>query len=392
MCFLTLARLMNPRLSRAVFLVNVLAVFAWPVQLRCAPVAANSVQNTREALQKLVGHPPDPCEIGIDDDVVKYSREAFRQTVQFVSDALNETSLGSAAQRASAALMKVEAMSAEANTKWPAENRFHFQVLDVAPVLVVKMSLGTIETFYIFAIHEKDSFEPFRKWHEAGTDELAYGDKEPMRSWMDVFPLQRGPSGRARFLAHASFTGCAGSLGVEYEAHEWDAEYGIYNEILKQEGAFGMDEAADGRHPTAKDPFAPIGKLKVNGPTVQLPYCTWSPIDFWDNPSLCALDTYDFSRDSVRFISRAWNRPELVPIARALEYAAKREYPATLSYCASPSVAHRMVREVPDISAAENPKVSRISTGKLKVEFVGSCRFELVERRGRWLISAYRQE
>ncbi len=384
---------MNPSLSRSVFCVKVLIALAFPMQLWCATAALDSMQKTREALQKLVGRPPDPCggEVGIDGDVVKYSRQAFLQTVQVVSDALNETSQGSPARRASAALTRVEQMSAETNAKWPAENRFHFEVLDLAPILVVKMGLGSIETFYTFAIHEKDSFEPFRIWHQEGSDELAYEDKEPMWSRIELFPLPTGPSGDARFLAHADFSGCAGSSGVEYEAHERDAGSGIENEILKQNGAFGMDEAANGGHPTAKDPFAPIGKLKVDGPIVQLPYCIWSPIDFGDNPSLCALDTYDFSRDSVRFISRAWNRPELVPIARALEHAAEREYPATLAYCASPSVAHKLVREVPGIDNTENPKVTRKGNSRLRVEF-DSIDFDLEKLGNRWVIAAYHEK
>ena len=85
-------------------------------------------------------------------------------------------------------------------------------------------------------------------------------------------------------------------------------------------GSFGLDDKVPG--------FPQIGKLQTDGPLIIPPYCWFSSIDTWDNPSLCAVDTYDLSRDSVRFRSRTYNRPDLVPIAKAIEYAQQRGYRA----------------------------------------------------------------
>jgi hypothetical protein len=71
---------------------------------------------------------------------------------------------------------------------------------------------------------------------------------------------------------------------------------------------------------------------------ITIPYCWFSAIDTWDNPSMCAADIYDLSHDDVRFVSRAVNRPDLLPIAKALEYVSKHDYPAVLAYCASPEM------------------------------------------------------
>jgi len=36
--------------------------------------------------------------------------------------------------------------------------------------------------------------------------------------------------------------------------------------------------------------FAQIGEFRAEGSSINLPYCWFSPIDTWDNPSLCAID------------------------------------------------------------------------------------------------------
>src|ERR1017187_3212938 len=80
--------------------------------------------------------------------------------------------------------------------------------------------------------------------------------------------------------------------------------------IIKQAGALGLDDKVPG--------FAQIGEFRTVGSSITLPYCWFSPIDTWDNPSLCAVDSYDLSGDRVRFRSHTYNRPDLVPVAKAL--------------------------------------------------------------------------
>jgi len=273
---------------------------------------------------------------------------------------------------------------------WPDEARFHFQLLDLPPILVLKMTFRTHAGLVVFGVPKSNSGEPDRLWREIDSGSGS-ADHESPRSWLDLYPLRRGPSGNARFLARFGYTGCAGSSGVLYEAREWNAQYGYFDTVLKQEGAFGMDEAADGHGPSPKDPFAPIGMLRTEGPLITLPYCWFSAVDTWDNPSLCAVDTYDISGNDMRFRSRAYNRPDLVPIAKAVEYAEQRDYPAVLGYCASADIARRIVRVVPPFVFAGDLEVKRVGVGTERVEMGDStvyC-FEVQKRNGRWLVVAF---
>ncbi len=122
---------------------------------------------------------------------------------------------------------------------------------------------------------------------------------------------------------------------------------------------------------------------------------TWfSRIDTWDNPSLCAIDTYDLSGDAIRFQRRTYNRPDLLPIAKAIEYAQDRDYPALLGYCTSADVARALVREFLPNFFAEDVKVTHTGKGKERVElgFDHAYRFDVEEQAGRWRIVAFRAE
>ncbi len=159
------------------------------------------------------------------------------------------------------------------------------------------------------------------------------------RSRLSLYPLHRGPSQHARFLVKFGSGGCAGSFEVSYDAREWNAERNEnVEQILKQGGSFGLDDVPG---------FAQVGELRTKGSPITLPYCRFSAVDTWDNPSLCAVDTYDLSGGDVRFLSRTYNRPDLVPIAKAIEYAQKRDFPAVLGYCAFSDVARALVRDIP---------------------------------------------
>lgn len=145
------------------------------------------------------------------------------------------------------------------------------------------------------------------------------------------------------------------------------------------------------QHP--KPPFAPIGVFQTKGPLIVLPFCWFSAIDTWDNPSMCAADTYDLSGDIVRFRSRAYNRPDLLPIAKAIEFAEKHDYPATQAYCSSGDVARRMIRDLPTAVSAGDLQVIRMGSGKERVLFGGpSLRFDVEKRNGRWLVAAFSTE
>ena len=331
---------------------------------------------------------PDPCGPPYGDEknwhTADVEERLFAQAAQSITTSLNASPFGSesALDRAAATLTKMEQMSAEINAAWPTENRFHFQILDVRPALVVKMSIRTHETFFAFGVPE-DSAKSNVPWQEIGSSDESREFVVPP-SQLDLYPLHRGSSGNARFLAKAIYSGCAGSYGVAYDAREWNPDGGgSLEQIIRQEGSFGLDDEVPD--------FPVIGKLKTEGPLITLPYCWFSAVDTWDNPSLCAVDTYDVSGDEVKFRSRAYNRPDLVPIAKAVEYAEKHDYHAVLGYCALPEIARRMVRELSPGSGAEELHVTHIGSGKERVRFGDSptYRFEVQKRGDRWVVVGF---
>lgn len=208
-----------------------------------------------------------------------------------------------------------------------------------------------------------------------------------LSSYLDLYPLHRGPSGNARFLAKFVRGVCAGGFGVSYDARQWNPMgTGNLEQIIKQAGSWGLDDKVSG--------FERIGELLTGGSLITLPYCWFSPIDTWDNPSLCAVDTYDISGDSVRFRARAYNRPDLLPVAKAIEYAQQRDYPAVLAYCDSSEVARRLVRDIPPDFFAGDIRVTHAGTGKEHVELGDEATygFDVERRAGRWRVVAFSAE
>jgi hypothetical protein len=268
---------------------------------------------------------PDPCGTpDLTNAADSTESSIFTDIESRVTQALNDPPQNGTASRmaADAVLKSLESQSAEINAGWPEENRLHYKLLDLPPILILKLTFRTHARFVVFAIPPGPPKKPNRLWQQVGSDDVSYEHESP-RSWLDIYSLQRGPSGNARFLASLGYSGCAGSFGVVYDVREWNPTdgTGYVEQIIKQEGAFGLDQAPQGHRPTEKDPFPAVGILRTTGHLLTLPYCWFSAIDTWDNPSLCAVDTYDLSGDVVKFRSRAFNRPDLVPVAKAIEFA-----------------------------------------------------------------------
>lgn len=335
---------------------------------------------------------PDPCGPPYGDEKDWHANnvelQLFSRAADAVMQALNASpaTSDSPEQRATVALKTLEQMSAKINAAWPSENRFHFSILDLPPALVVKMSIRVHEGFFVFGMPEEVSGKPSHSWQIAGSNGESSNFTVPP-SEFNLYALHRGPSGNARFLAKAIYSGCAGSIGVSYDAYEWSPKgMGEFGSIIEQEGSFGLDDKVP--------EFEQIGKLQTEGPLITLPYCWFSAIDTWDNPSLCAVDTYDLAADVVRFRSRAYNRPDLVPVALAIEYAEKRDYPAVLGYCASEDLARALVREIAPGMGAEDLRVTRISNVKERVELGDPPVYEFVveKRPDRWVVVSFTTE
>jgi hypothetical protein len=290
--------------------------------------------------------------------------------------------------------MSLQRTSAKINAAWPDEERFHFKVLDISPAIVIRVSFRLRAMTFVFGVPEDHRWNPKRLWRQVWSDDQHLDQTRiGSRVVIDLYPLHRGPSGNARFLATFSYLPCSGiTQGSVYIAMEWDPKNsGHIEQIIDQKGEFGLDEVPNGHLPALDDRSAPIGMLGTDGPLVTLPYCWRSSIDGGDHPDMCAVDTYDFSGDDVRFRSRAYNQPDLLPIAKAMEYAEKRDYQAVLGYCSSDDIARRMVRDIPLGVFAGELQVTRKGEGKEHVEmgFPNLYRFDIEERDGRWLIVAF---
>jgi hypothetical protein len=369
----------------------VILLFAPPVRsLSPAEQQEDSESTFTRLLRSAVELSPDPCG-------PPYGREAdthstpLESRVFDVAAAMITTTLNAEAyshrspkERAVELLRTLEAVSAQVNSAWPEESRFHFEVLDLSPALVVKTSIRARQTFFVFGVAEEDGKGIGNaRWRLVGsrTDDA---DRPAPVSLLDLYAIQRGPSGRARFLARFTQTGCAGPFGVSYDVREWEPTgIGALSEIIQQGGAFGLDDRVPG--------FAWIGRLQTQGPLMTLPYCVFSAIDTWHNPSLCAVDTYNVSGDEIRFESRRYNRPELVPVAKAIEHAQRRDYPAVLGYCASNDIARKLVRSLPPSVFADELRVTRKPGGVKRVElgYEPTFSFDVERRGGRWLVIAF---
>ena len=381
---------MANRVSPAAIFLFILCTFAPVRPCFCAASAqAESRSDFAPFLEKLAGAPPDPC--GAEDRGGYSGAESgfFDHASDGIIEALNATPADSLppAARAKRALEKVVQVSAQINRSWPEENRFQFEILDIRPILVVKMTLRTHARFYVFGVPEKVSEKSNGPWVRVGSDsDIDSSGRDAPRSDIDLYVLHRGPSGAPRFLARLEFSGCAGSSGIAYDAREWNTEgAGQLKTLIKQGGAIGFDSAAE---------FPLVGSLQTNGPVIALPYCWFSPIDTWDNPSMCAVDAYDLTGDNVVFQSRVYNRPDLLPIAKAIEYAEERDYQAVLAYCASAVVARRLVREMPPYFFAGTLQVTRVTASKERVELGDdpAYRFEVEKQKGRWLVTTVSRE
>ena len=115
-------------------------------------------------------------------------------------------------------LKKLENLSLANNAKWPAENRIHFQLIDLSSALVLKAGIGTQEKFFVFGSPEKvDPFRPDQHWQQVGEEELDMNGIAPFSS-LEIHTLRSGPSGNPRFLAQIGYSGCAGSSSLLYDA------------------------------------------------------------------------------------------------------------------------------------------------------------------------------
>jgi len=350
--------------------------------------ATTAPSNMEELLGRMASVAPDDCSTptpapSSSADINQLETQLFDAVKAQVAGRLNAPSpapSSNAGSRATSALRDLEQWSAEHNKSWPDEDRFHFKVLELPPAVLIEMSYrshASLVLFGSFDLNKDETTEPGTKWREVDLGDPSFSPSE-----IALFQLHRGPSGHPRFLAHVWNSGCAGSLGEDYYGYDWNPSDGQFSsEIIKIEGAQGLDDSASTH----------VGTLSTAGRIIQLPYCFFSAVDTWDNPTLCAADSFDLSGDDAVFSGRIYNSPDLVTVAKAIEYAEVHDYVAVRGYCASASVAELLVRKIPPYLFADT--LDTIKAGPMRETVMiadGDFRFDLIKRQGRWLVERLR--
>lgn len=344
-----------------------------------------------ELLQRIASAPPSNCVApdASDRDFGNLELAILNTAAEGVATALNRD-LVPADASANRLRTSVEAFltsdrqtSARINAKWPEEARFRAETHVIPPVIVLKLGIRDQEAVFTVGYQElRDSQTKWRAWH---AQESPYVDDPAPAQIADVFSIHRGPSKRARFLTRLFPSGCAGSYGVKYRLFEWDPEDSGTNLsiLVSIDGSVGLERPRE---------FPEAGKLRTDGSIITLPYCWFSVVDTWDNPSLCAADAFEVSRDEVRFRSRVVNRPDLYPIAQAIKHAKAHDYRAVRAYCRSADIARALVRLADPSMYADTLNVTRLSSSRRRVELGLGTKYHIeVERRpAGWVISRFR--
>ena len=280
-------------------------------------------------------------------------------------------------------------LSEQTETAWPKETRWSFELVEMLPAVAIRFTYRDKEHFRTLGIVQDAGKNKPPQWQHLGED---HWDDYTSTAWSHVslYPLHRGPSDAVRFLVVVSGGGCAGSWGMRYSIEEWNPEKDSdLREAMSQNGSEGL-EAEPEQHPSDKVPFPAAGVLKTKGARITLPYCQFTQLDTWDNPSLCMVDTYDVSGSSVVFAGRRYNRPDLVPVAKVLEYEKAHDLPALRAYCTSDAVARKILREGGYGFDAELETV-RLGAARERVRaaYSNDAGFVVEKRGARWLVVSF---
>ncbi|MFZ2021747.1 MAG: hypothetical protein ACLP00_28225 [Terracidiphilus sp.] len=359
----------------------------FPTQSRSQQVTQRTpIQKFEATLVALASASPDDC--GWDQptrrfngDTSKLEDELFQDADEAVLNALNSTG-ANPAKVIERTLDSLRTTAERVNHDWPADRRFHYDLLTIQPVFVVVYHIRSRSTWSVFAVPADASWPKKGKnteWKQVGEDDFRWQDpKGDQRA--GVYSIQRGPSGLARFLSKSDEISCGdGITGLTWKAYEWNpAGIGSFETVIERTGVEKRDD---------DPPYQTVGKLRTTGPLITLPYCENSAVDLYVDALLCSVDRYDLSGDVVRFISSETNRPDLDTVAKVVQYADARDYEAVLAYSASPQVARKMVEEMPpgvagNGSGEDYPPIR----GDHQTIDIEGLHFELEKHDGRWVV------
>jgi len=367
-----------------------------------ATAPAYGVAEFRRLATQLTSEPPDDCGLANESDPSKVVHKVEDDLFKSVEDTVLASMNGAPAAPASAAgavLQELEKIGSQVDTSWPQERRFHYQLLDLKTAMVLKLTIRSRATFSVLAVPAllpEGRRKKNTAWRQVGTDSFRWAEHVSDER-LTIFPLERGPFNEPRFLARFEHVSCGdGQTGIDYTAYQWDSSWtGNLQTIVRQAGVLsgeGMFDEIQSPGSQAKHITVPaIGKLETSGKVISLPYCWFSAVDTYVQATLCSVDTYDLSGDTVRFVGRRTNRPDLETIARAIEYAQARDLSATLAYSADPKVAASLVQEIPPKLFCSSLTLSHIAPNKERIEMEDdrALRFEIAERQGRWVVTGF---
>lgn len=184
---------------------------------------------------------------------------------------------------------------------------------------MVKFSIRSRATFSAFGVPQYVGHEKNTEWKRVGIDDVRFGRHSATQT-LELYALDRGPSGRPRFLVKIEQIDCGSGWGVEYSAYEWDPTESFstgsnLHEVISRKG-IALQKADRVQF-----------RLNTFGKTIELPYCWYSVMDTSGVPDLCTIDRYDVSGDNVRFVNSTTNQPDLETVSRVIEYAQKKDLP-----------------------------------------------------------------
>lgn len=350
---------------------------------------APPIRRFETALTALAPASPDDC--GWDQpkreftgDTSKLEDDLFDAADGAIVQALNSSN-ASPAKSIASMLDSLRTLSDRATRDWPADRRFHYNLLAIPPAFVVVYHIRSRSTWSVFAVPAEASWPnkgSNRNWEQVEEDDFRWQDPKGDQR-VEVYSIQRGPSELARFLSRSDEISCGdGITGLAWRAYEWNAAgTGSLETVLERTGVEKRDD---------DPPYQAIGKLQTTGARITLPYCEDSAVDLYVDALLCSVDTYDLSGNDVRFLSTETNRPDLETVAKAVQYADARDYEAVRAYSASPQVARKMVEEMPpgiygNGSGEDYPPIR----GDRQTIDIGGLHFALEKRDGRWLVTQF---
>jgi hypothetical protein len=371
-------------------------IFALVVLAQILIARSGFCQDFKTLALRLAGEPPDDC--GLVDEKepsathLQAENELFAQVDRAMLKALN-TRTGSPVAAAEKTLQELQRIGQQVDRDWPEERQFHYQLLDISPLIVVKLA---IRSRAVFLAYGASSSGQKLRWRGVGV-QPSWLDDQKGDEKLSVDPLPRGGlAKRARFMVTLREVSCGDNATIlNYLGYEWNPSSSVTDVILHRSGSEGQEGMVSERSSPDGDEervtLPSIGELHLSGPNVTLPYCWHSAVDTYVAPNLCSVDTYDLSGDAVRLVKTETNRPDLEAVAKVMERAAAKDLPAVLEYCGSPELAKTIVNAgIPrNFFSVGDVTVIHRGPDRETVELAGPHVFALEFRNDRWIITDY---